>query len=215
MKKDLYRELGVDKKASKKEIKKAFRKKAKEAHPDKGGKREEFESLQHAYTVLINDSMRKQYDETGDDSAPKRPAEEQSIAVFINVVMSILREQPHTDVLATAKEALCQERDRMIQEIRNNKGLIEMKRDQASRFSRIDGGESLVSNALNHSADELEGLNNGLSQRVKVVECAINLTREYRYSFKKVARAGWSTTGTFMQDDPWVKLAFEDMTKEE
>ncbi len=64
--KDYYSILGVDKNATPEEIKKAFRKKAHECHPDKeGGDEAKFKEANEAYQVLGNEKKRKQYDQFG------------------------------------------------------------------------------------------------------------------------------------------------------
>lgn len=66
MSKDYYSILGVDKKATQEEIKKAFRKKAHEFHPDKkGGDEAKFKELNEAYQILGNEQKRSQYDQYG------------------------------------------------------------------------------------------------------------------------------------------------------
>src|SRR5919106_3903818 len=69
MAEDLYRELGVDKKASAEEIKKAYRKLARQYHPDRnaGDKQaeERFKEVQEAYSILSDPEKRKQYDQGG------------------------------------------------------------------------------------------------------------------------------------------------------
>ena len=69
--KDYYNILGVDKKASEKEIKKAYRKLATQYHPDKtkgdSASEEKFKEISEAYQVLGNTEKRKQYDELGSD----------------------------------------------------------------------------------------------------------------------------------------------------
>ena len=57
--------MGVSKSASQDEIKAAFRKKAHEHHPDKGGNAEKFKECNEAYQVLGNAEKRKQYDQFG------------------------------------------------------------------------------------------------------------------------------------------------------
>lgn len=64
--KDYYKILGVDKNSTQDEIKKAFRKKAVETHPDKhGGDDKEFKEINEAYQVLGDEKKRKQYDMGG------------------------------------------------------------------------------------------------------------------------------------------------------
>lgn len=66
MSKDYYEILGVDKKASKEEIKKAFHKMAHKYHPDKsGGDDAKFKEVNEAYQTLSDDQKRAQYDRFG------------------------------------------------------------------------------------------------------------------------------------------------------
>jgi DnaJ-class molecular chaperone len=66
MAKDYYQILGVNKTASKEEVKKAYRKLAHQYHPDKqGGNEARFKEVNEAYSVLSNDKKRAQYDQFG------------------------------------------------------------------------------------------------------------------------------------------------------
>ena len=65
MAKDFYEVLGVEKSASAEDIKKAYRKKAHQHHPDKGGDSDKFKEINEAYQVLGDPQKRAQYDQFG------------------------------------------------------------------------------------------------------------------------------------------------------
>ncbi|MEI6580881.1 MAG: DnaJ domain-containing protein [bacterium] len=66
MSKDYYNILGVNKNASKDEIKKAFYKLAQKHHPDKkDGNEAKFKEANEAYQVLSDDAKRAKYDQFG------------------------------------------------------------------------------------------------------------------------------------------------------
>ena len=67
-KRDYYEVLGVSKTATDKEIKSAFRRLAKEYHPDLNkapDAAEKFKEVQEAYEVLSDENKRKMYDQYG------------------------------------------------------------------------------------------------------------------------------------------------------
>jgi molecular chaperone DnaJ len=67
-KKDFYNVLGVEKGASKDEIKKAFHKLAHKLHPDKnGGDDTKFKEANEAYQTLMDDKKRATYDQFGSE----------------------------------------------------------------------------------------------------------------------------------------------------
>jgi molecular chaperone DnaJ len=75
--KDLYETLGVSKGASQDEIKKAYRKLARQHHPDANPgdseSEERFKEVQHAYDVLSDPEKRKQYDRVGEANGRPGP----------------------------------------------------------------------------------------------------------------------------------------------
>ena len=69
-KKDYYDILGINKSSNESDIKKAYRKLAKEKHPDVGGNESEFKEIAEAYEVLSNADKKRDYDAYGHKGKP-------------------------------------------------------------------------------------------------------------------------------------------------
>jgi DnaJ domain len=67
--KDYYGVLGVDKDASRVEIDRQYKRQAAKHHPDRGGNEEQMKSLNEAYGILKDTSLRNAY-----DAKRRRPA---------------------------------------------------------------------------------------------------------------------------------------------
>lgn len=79
---DFYKILGVSKSATTNEIKKAYRKQAKELHPDKNvndpNASQKFQDLGAAYEALSDADKRKAYDRCGEECMKKEGMMDQS-----------------------------------------------------------------------------------------------------------------------------------------
>ena len=73
----LYNTLGIQAGATADEIKQAYRKRAREHHPDRGGDKDRFQEIEEAYRILSDKAKRAQYDSTG---STKRQADPQQKA---------------------------------------------------------------------------------------------------------------------------------------
>jgi curved DNA-binding protein CbpA len=131
-----YATLGIDKRASKKTIKAAFRRRAMATHPDRGGNPEEFQAVSLAYRILSDDAARKRFNETGQyETGPDNthgpiidavahafgiavqmaidqghnPKEVDMVAAIVGVLDARLKEQQEAKKsLSRAEAALCQ-----------------------------------------------------------------------------------------------------------
>ena len=62
--KDYYGVLGVDKRASSREIYRQYKRQAAQHHPDRGGSEEQMKTLNEAYHVLKDSNARRLYDDS-------------------------------------------------------------------------------------------------------------------------------------------------------
>lgn len=65
---DLYQLLGVPRDASQEDIKRAYRRRARELHPDAGGDEDAFKQITRAYEVLSDPQRRAVYDRYGEEA---------------------------------------------------------------------------------------------------------------------------------------------------
>ncbi|MBK5198206.1 MAG: J domain-containing protein [Methyloceanibacter sp.] len=79
---DLYRLLGIKRGATKEDVRRAYRRKAKISHPDSGGSVEAFSALATAHDVLSDENRRERYDTTG-EIEPARPDNSDGSAIEI------------------------------------------------------------------------------------------------------------------------------------
>lgn len=85
MVKDYYTILGIPRTADKARIKKAYRRVAKQVHPDKCGSEEgrrQFQEAQQAYETLTDDAVRRKYDRQLRDKEKNRT--EEGVPVRVN-----------------------------------------------------------------------------------------------------------------------------------
>lgn len=126
MKKTLYDVLGVNKNSTPEEIKKAYRKKAKENHTDKqGGDHDKMVEITKAYSVLSITEKRTRYDSTGQtEDVPF----EQKFAGFVNDVFLKVIDQ--VDVVHS---------DLVVAFVATTKGIIgENEKEQKKMVDKMD-----------------------------------------------------------------------------
>jgi curved DNA-binding protein CbpA len=140
---DLYEILGVPRDAKAADIKNAFRRRAKDLHPDHGGDPESFRLLMLAYDVLSDPEQRLHYDQTGqtpEDRAAVEREEQAYRALVGDFIVNLIAHgaaPEFTDIVALAREQARQLRDAVEGQI----GAMKMLGDRlASVRSRLIGG---------------------------------------------------------------------------
>lgn len=191
---NLYDTLNVAADADHETIKKAYRKRAIETHPDKGGNKEEFQTVALAFSILSDKEKRERYDKTGKingAAAFSQETEEQILegraaSVAISTVFRVYKEMTsrghfHVDLFDTAKKALRMEIGQFKDRIRSERDEIRehekfMKRVRLKKSSKRP---PFVENAIreqirlaNERIEQIEG-------SIKIATKAIELLGDY------------------------------------
>ena len=85
-----YDILGVPRDADSAAIKRAYRKKSRAAHPDKGGDHTAMVAVNRAFDTLSDPEKRARYDATGEDDKPQRGIDDQARDAVMQIFTALL-----------------------------------------------------------------------------------------------------------------------------
>ena len=159
---DLYEALNINKTATKEQIKKAYRKKAQKAHPDRGGKPEEFHKLSVAYTVLMDDQKKAHYDSTGKYNEKKNNLDQQAFQELFTLINKLIGEMIqgnveviHKNVVKTVQSGIGQGIDKTKDIIREAKKKVKKLEKLKERFNYIGDKINIVAGVFDQQAKAL------------------------------------------------------------
>ena len=129
---DFYEILNIHKTATQEEIKHAYRRKAKETHPDReGGNKEAFQKVKQAYDTLSDEEKRKFYDDFGVVSQQKTSREE-----ALSLVSTIFTELCGIGHIENPLKACEEEIFTKIREVKGQKSLFLNTRKRLLRVKK-------------------------------------------------------------------------------
>lgn len=174
----LYDDLGVPKDANPDAIRKAYRRKAQKAHPDKGGSEQGFRALQVAYDVLSDPERKARYDQTGTvDQGPTH--ESQALQYVASLLIRVVDSQPsmvHVALIDTMQTLIRQ--DIAAQEAELKKGQMLKERRQVA-LSRISPGP--IARMLESEIARIEHVMAAVTDRIAILGEAQKIVRGHTY----------------------------------
>ena len=181
---DLYAALGIARDASTDAIRRAYRQKAKTAHPDAGGSVEGFAALSMALDVLTDPERRARYNATGEfkASGPEN-TRAQAMGLIAQVLDAMLADQSDpfaVDMVAAIKATIETHRNGIREKTAEARRLKERAEKVAARLER-KSGENEIARMLEVKAkvfaDRLVVLETG----ERVAGMALEIVAEYQF----------------------------------
>lgn len=202
---DLYQTLGVNKKASRKQIRDAYREKAKAAHPDTGGSPEKFALVKRAHDVLTDDERRSKYDKDGDTSEPKR---DDSLQMALNILSMVLdkvlaaidrkgADPISFDIVGNMKTMLGGDIDNLENTLTQAKRAAAKAERMSGRF-KVKKGENFLEAIIKQKIEVVQKNVRGLEEQLVVGKRAMDMLRGYEFKYDATADMGASAFN--MQD---------------
>ena len=201
MKRTLYDDLAIKKDATSDQIKKAFRQKAKETHPDTGGNGDDFKTIVKAYSVLSDEEKRKRYDqgEDPDNINQSNTHEQQVMSTVFNIFNAVVDQNvdvEHNDIFDIVRQNLKINQQNFKNEKDRNQRNIDKYNKILKRIKKKH--ESMLFIQL--LDDKIKGCNATIiqvEQQIKICEDALELIKGCEYKTDVVYRSyQFYNTGT-------------------
>ena len=185
---DLYDVLGVDKRASRKEIKSAYYKKARESHPDAGGRADDFQKAVTAYSVLVDDGKRAQYDQAGQYSSGANTIREkayQEITMIIDTeITGLLASEKkffHEDIILNITERIKPVISKSKQEAAKAKKKEAKLFSLLERFKYEGRGCSIIDGLREHYRKSIANQIMQAEEVAEIGEEMLKILRDYKF----------------------------------
>lgn len=180
----LYQVLHVAASASAAEIDKAYRRRAREAHPDAGGEASAFHALSHAYAVLSHAERRAAYDATGYDGEYDGEAVATRAMNHIHALVASVLESdvPYesVDLVAAIRETLVKQKAEIADGVARIERQARRAEAMAARFRRAAGDNFIRLTLERRAAEARENADTTRLQEV-VFARAIVLLADYSF----------------------------------
>jgi curved DNA-binding protein CbpA len=186
---DLYQLLGIKRGASRAEVRKAYRRKAKVSHPDSGGSPEQFGALATAHEVLSDEKRREKYDTTG-EIEPARPnnadvSAVEIIAQKLGLIIHAEQDVTSMDVDALIEQAIREDIAGRQANIAGQRRAIERVARLRARAKRKTNGDNMIARVLDWHERATSDLIRKNEETVTSMERALEILDGYSFAEDK------------------------------
>lgn len=186
---DLYKILGVARDASVEMIRRAYRKKAKNAHPDTGGSEGDWATLNFAHITLTDQRKRAHYDATGKVESGPDPEEllRRQVVQYLSQLVGQLIMNEGTALTEDMRE-LCQKATKeQLRQVNDAVVKANVKMNKVKKFLgrwRLKKkGDNLFESVINANIVALQAEIDRIGQNKPVLEGALVVLEDYEFRF--------------------------------
>lgn len=209
---ELYAVLGVAENATQDEIRRAYRRRARVCHPDKGGDPDDWERLSLAYETLSDPERRARYDRTGDrpSAQPEEPHEDTKLMVILaQIIQNVVCGQEGgggdvrtIDVVEAVKTNMRQMEQKIVEGILTTESRIRRNKEVTRRLRkkrRRSDSQDLLRMVLRGQREELRRVKEKQTEDLSLHRRVIRVFEGYDYETdiaQAMSMTTWTITGT-------------------
>ncbi len=189
---NLYDKLEIPTNASKKDIEKAYRKKAMKQHPDHGGDREEFKELALAYNILKDPEKREHYDRTG---TTDRPSSQKDTVLRALIIKAFVTSDRPIQFISKQLNGQIKELDQKRSSLNSTKNAIERR---LAKFLKKHTNE-LIQETLEASILDIDNDIKSLTTGLDELNALVKIFSEFKEPSEDSDYSSMMDVNTFME----------------
>lgn len=186
-----YEVLGVPRDASTADIRKAYRRKAKTAHPDGGGSAEAFAEVERAMQVLTDPQKRLTFDQTGkvEEPAPDNEAARVLAVIQGMIAAAVARDAPdYVDILAEMKnEVRRAQAEATAGKAERERKIVRLEK-LAKRFT-VKAGTNMIARMIDTNIADCRRAIADIDQQLCVMDRVLAMLDDYQFAADPVPMA--------------------------
>lgn len=199
---DLYKILGLTKKANRAAIRKAYMSLASQHHPDReGGNTQKFQEIKFAYEILYDEEARKKYDNNGVvTKEPTKTAQalQELAKLFIQILKDNISNIEEVDLRATLELNVNHNLEGAHKELMQTE---EVRNKLTQTKEKITSSQYIFHSSIDHELGKLTHKIEALDHTIQILEIMRDLCSDFQYEFQETTQQTiintFSGTSTF------------------
>lgn len=186
---DHYETLGVGKDADPGAIKKAFKRAAREAHPDRGGDHQQMVAVNRAYQTLSDAKKRADYDATGEDAKDGiLPDEMRAMTILWAMLAQAIDQVESGDWVGGLRLSLAQNIVTVRTKVTRMENQVARYERQMKQVKRKTEGPNLLVRVWEQRIHDIPLQIEECNEELRIAELALTMLKEYETEFERTAQ---------------------------